>query len=143
MTNQSEDSPFHADLRRSTATEVFIPALKSIGITDSMISQAIEVTEATIRNWASGRTQPRSDEVRDRLDDLRTVLQVLIEGGESIEDAVEWLKSRENASPYDRPIEVISRLPEKVIKQAGQVVGRELLGERPNLTQMRLDGLRK
>jgi len=95
-----------------------IDALLDIGLSVEELSLAIGVAENTIRNWAEGSKEPRR--AADRvLDDLRTVVLALDEGGVRSSRAVRWLRSRNRAWLHnERPLDVLRHDPLLVLAAA-------------------------
>jgi phosphoribosyl-ATP pyrophosphohydrolase len=114
-------------LQHPNKTSECIASLKETGLSFRMIARATDVSEAAVRNWAAGTHRPRA-QAFNKFDDLRFTMLVLTqETGLSFDDAVDWMTSRETVPPWERPLDIISSNPEKVIKAAGRLAGRELL----------------
>jgi DNA-binding transcriptional regulator YiaG len=102
----------------TASAEERIEALLEIGLSVEELSATIGVAENTIRNWADGSKEPRR--AADRvLDDLRTVVLALDEGGVRSSRAVRWLRSRNRAWLHnERPLDILRNDPLLVLAAA-------------------------
>jgi hypothetical protein len=88
----------------------------------AILADAVGVKVTSLRNWASGQSQPRSD-AAITLDDLRATAKVLLDGGVDAERASAWLTSRDpSAWEGMRPVEAIRVDPMDVLGAAHDVV---------------------
>jgi len=98
----------------------------------TVLADAIGVKVSSIRNWASGQSQPRSN-AAIALDDLRTTAKLLLDGGLDPERVSAWLTSRD-PSYWDgmRPVEAIRLDPMDVFAAAhGVILEMEKTSEEP------------
>ena len=109
-------------LKPTSTVEERLHALRKSGIPSTLIAKVLGVSESSIRNWYSGYAKPKT-EAYERLDDIRTTMQMLTEGGNlPPERATQWLNSREEEPPFDRPIDIIATNPDKVFELAKRCI---------------------
>jgi DNA-binding transcriptional regulator YiaG len=111
---RQEPNSFNLDyeegsLAPTASAQERIAALVACGLSVDELADALQVSESTIRNWQDGGT-PRK--AADRaLDDLRTIVAALADSGVSGSRAASWLRSRNSACGYERPLDLILRDP--------------------------------
>jgi hypothetical protein len=105
----------------------------------TILADAVGVKISSLRNWASGQSQPRPD-AAIALDDLRAAAKVLLNGEIEPERASAWLMSRDpDYWKGMRPVEAIRVHPMDVLAAAhGVVLEQEKLAE-----DGRVDGIRR
>ncbi len=82
-----------------------------------LVAKAIEVSYTAVRKWQSG-TEPRAD-VAMAIDDLRSVVVVLLEAGFEPSRIRSWLLSRDRARlKGKRPIDCLADRPVSVVRAA-------------------------
>jgi hypothetical protein len=88
----------------------------------AILADAIGVKASSLRNWASGQSQPRPG-AAIALDDLRATAKVLLDGKIEPERAAAWRTSRDpDRWEGTRPVECIRLDPMDVLKEAHGVV---------------------
>lgn len=99
-----------------------VKGLLGLGLPAAEIAKAVGVgSTSTLRNWATGDTEPRADAVI-ALDDLRVTATVLLDGGLEPERAVSWLLSRDPKHlENERPIDIVRTAPMKVLAAAHDI----------------------
>jgi hypothetical protein len=86
-----------------------------------LVARAASVTSTAVRNWMEG-AEPRTDAAMT-LDDLRSVVAVLLDGDFEPERIKSWLLSRnDDWLEAKRPIDEISRTPGLVLAAAHDAV---------------------
>lgn len=87
----------------------------------ALVARAANVTPTAVRNWMEG-AEPRTDAAMT-LDDLRSVVAALVDGGFEPERVRSWLLSRNSDwLETKRPIEEIARIPAVVLAAAQDAV---------------------
>jgi hypothetical protein len=82
-----------------------------------LVAKAIEVSYTAVRKWQNG-TEPRAD-VAMAIDDLRSVVVVLLEAGFEPSRIRSWLLSRDRARlSGERPIDCLADRPVPVLSAA-------------------------
>jgi hypothetical protein len=107
-------------------------------IPPTILADTVGVKVTSLRNWASGQSQPRSD-AAITLDDLRATAKVLLDGRVDAERASAWLTSRD-PSRWEgmRPVEAVRVDPMDVLGAAhGVVLELEKDAERPARKRVR------
>jgi hypothetical protein len=81
-----------------------------VGLTDADIAMGVGATERTVRRWrAKGPEGARPLNKWSELDDLRTVVVILIDDASlSTDGIIFWLRARNRALGYRRPLEVLA-----------------------------------
>lgn len=103
----------------STTTER-VEALTDI-LDGALVAKAANVTPTAVRNWMEG-VEPRTDAAMT-LDDLRSVVAILIDGGFEAERVRSWLLSRNvDWLEAKRPIDEIARIPGIVLAAAQDAI---------------------
>lgn len=96
-------------LSASSTTAERVEALASI-LGPRLVARATGVTSNAVRNWIEG-AEPRADAAMT-IDDLRSLVGALLDGGFEPERVRSWLVSRNDEwLDGQRPIEEISRIP--------------------------------
>jgi hypothetical protein len=107
-------------LGSSSTTSERVDALVSI-LDAPLVARSAGVTPAAVRNWIDG-AEPRT-EAAMTIDDLRSLVAVLLEGGFEAGRVKSWLLSRNKDWLSDgRPIDEISRIPSVVLAAANDAV---------------------
>lgn len=107
-------------LSASSTTAERVQAL--VGILDaSLVARVAGVTPAAVRNWMDG-AEPRTDAAMT-IDDLRSVVAILIDGGFEPNRVRSWLLSRnQDWLQGARPLDEVSRVPAVVLGAASDAV---------------------
>jgi DNA-binding transcriptional regulator YiaG len=102
----------------TSTTKERLDAIVKCGLSSFVIARSIGVSESSLRNWNIEASRPRSDSSKS-LDNMRTVMLYLIQqGGLHPERAAQWMSSREEVPPFEKPIDIIANNPEKVFELA-------------------------
>lgn len=123
MPKRSEPSyeTIFSGLAPTATTTERLSALGEIGLTAVQVCVAVHVTDRALRNWKNNSSVPSAQHL-ERLDDLRTVMSLLIfEKRLPAERAAQWMCSRLIQPPYERPIDILSTDPHIVIAAASAV----------------------
>src|SRR6185295_7222187 len=87
----------------------------------NLVARAAKVSATAVHNWEKG-TEPRTDAAMS-IDDLRSIVAILLEGGFEPSRVRSWLISR-NAEWLNerRPVDEVSRRPAMVLSAAHDAV---------------------
>lgn len=103
-------------LGSASTTAERVEALTEI-LDSTLVARATGVSSTAVRNWVEG-AEPRTDAAMT-IDDLRSAVAVLLEGGFEPERVRSWMLSRNRDWLEDkRPIDEISRVPTVVLGAA-------------------------
>jgi hypothetical protein len=94
-----------------------VAGLLELGLPPAAVAEAVGTSSSTLRNWRTGRSQPRH-EASIVLDDLRATAVALLDSGLSRDEAGAWLMSRDRSIGGRRPIETAAQDPIKVLEAA-------------------------
>lgn len=110
-------------LKASSTTSTRVEGCLALGISAGELVEMTGVSDATIRNWRAGVCRPRHQGGRV-LDDLRSVVKILVTGGLQSEEVLAWLRSIATEGPMvdKRPLEIIATEPDLVRKVAREEV---------------------
>lgn len=104
----------------SSTTAERVDALAEI-VGGKLVARAADVSPTAVRNWTEG-AEPRTDAAMT-IDDLRSVVFLLVEGGFESERIRSWLLSRNRDwLESKRPIDEISRVPSVVLAAAHDAI---------------------
>jgi hypothetical protein len=107
-------------LGSSSTTAERVQALASI-LDAALVARVAGVTSAAVRNWMDG-AEPRTDAAMT-IDDLRSVVAILLDGGFEPNRVRSWLLSRNDEWLQGaRPLDEISRVPAVVLGAASDAV---------------------
>ena len=107
-------------LGTSSTTAERVQALVSV-LDAALVARVAGVTSAAVRNWMDG-AEPRIDAAMT-IDDLRSVVAILLDGGFERNRVRSWLLSRnDDWLQGARPLDEISRVPAVVLGAASDAV---------------------
>jgi hypothetical protein len=113
-------SPEERKLGSFSTTTERVEALTSI-LDAPLVARAAGVSPAAVRNWIDG-AEPRTDAAM-ALDDLRSVVAALVDGGFEPRRVKNWLLSRNSEwLAGERPIDEIARVPTMVLGAAHDAI---------------------
>jgi hypothetical protein len=116
MSGVTVDSRAIQELGSATTTQERVKALTAI-LDTGLVARATKVSTTAVRNWAEG-TEPRTDPAMT-VDDLRSIVAVLVDGGFEPPRVRSWLLSRDfDWLEGKRPLDEISRVPAVVLSAA-------------------------
>jgi hypothetical protein len=98
-----------AALRTAQDPARIVEYLGVVGLTDADVATGVGATERTVRRWrAKGPEGARPSNKWSELDDLRTVVVILIDDASlSTDGIIFWLRARNRALSFRRPLEVL------------------------------------
>lgn len=98
-------------------------ALIDAGISEATIASAIGVGIGTVQKWHAGTTETLRGKSFERLDNLRTVMEIIIENGVDPDYAAAWIQSPMGDNPENIPISFIKDSPAMVINGIRKIFG--------------------
>lgn len=103
----------------SGAAGVLIALKRDLDLTDDELARATGAGVRTIRRLLSEDERPKRTRLEERIDDLRTIVEILREAY-SAEATRSWLMARNRLLGFDRPIDRLAGDDFAVVRDAAE-----------------------